>query len=59
MMDPMEGVQRMYDHSDNLGLNGFLNSMTNVTLLLPISSSSKFWKIAVLFTLRPMKNMLI
>ena len=23
MMDPMEGVQRMYDHSDNLGLNGF------------------------------------
>ncbi len=23
MVDPMEGIQRMYDHSDNLGMNSF------------------------------------
>ena len=54
MVDPMEGIQRMYDHSDNLGMNGFAEFYDKCDLPTP---EFQFYKVLFDYgTIHPSTN---
>lgn len=54
MVDPMEGIQRMFDHSDNLGMNGFAEFYDKCELSTP---EFQFYKVLFDYgTIHPSTN---